>query len=198
MEQQKNKKAIFVLILVLGTLLAVTLIKNGPITGNATNNMANEVKLETNHGDIVIKLYDDMPITTGNFKNLAEKGVYDGVIFHRIIDGFMIQGGDPTGTGRGDPSIPNIEDEFVEGHSNVKYTISMANTGRPNSGSSQFFINVADNTFLDFDKAPLTSKHPVFGEVVEGKDIVDKISKVQTGPGDKPLQDVVIIKATII
>lgn len=154
--------------------------------------MGNKVKLETNYGDIVIQLYDDMPITTGNFKGLVEKGTYDGVIFHRIIDGFMIQGGDPTGTGYGDPKIPNIKDEFTHkgGNKNNRGTISMANAG-PNTGSSQFFINLVDNNFLD-------GKHPTFGEVVEGMDVVDKIAKVQTGTNDRPVKDVVIEKATLV
>ena len=138
-----------------------------------------------------------MPITTGNFKGLVESGTYDGVIFHRIISGFMIQGGDPTGTGYGDPSIPKIDDEFVAGHSNVRGTISMANAG-PNTGSSQFFINLGDNSMLDFDKQPLSSKHPVFGEVVEGMDVVDEIANVAVGPNDRPVEDVVILKAVII
>jgi len=157
-----------------------------------------KIKLETNHGDIVINLYSDMPITTGNFKNLVEKGIYDGVIFHRIIDGFMIQGGDPTGTGFGDSKIPNIQDEFVEGRSNTRGTISMANNGQADSGSSQFFINLVDNTMLDYDKPPFTSKHPAFGKVIEGMDVVDKIAKVQTGTNDRPLQEVKIIKASVI
>ena len=128
---------------------------------------------------------------------LVGEGFYDGVIFHRIIDGFMIQGGDPTGTGTGDPSIPSIKDEFIEGNSNLRGTIAMANRG-PDTGSSQFFINLIDNTNLDFDKQPESSKHPVFGKVVEGMDVVDKIAKVQTGGQDKPIDDVVIEKATIV
>ena len=162
------------------------------ITGDKTT----KVKLETNYGDIVILLYDDMPITAGNFEKLVREGFYDGVIFHRVIDQFMIQGGDPTGTGMGGPGYA-IKDEFVAGHSNVRGTISMANSG-PNSGGSQFFINLKDNTFLDFDKYPLTSKHPVFGEVIEGMDVVDKIAKVQTDSNDKPVQEVKIIKAVIL
>ena len=140
----------------------------------------------------MIALYSDMPTTTGNFKNLVEQGTYDGVIFHRVIDGFMIQGGDPTGTGYGDPSIPKISDEFTHagGNKNNQYTIAMANAG-PNTGSSQFFINLVDNNFLD-------TKHPAFGKVIEGMDVVDKIAKVQTDANDRPLQEVKIIKATII
>ena len=155
-----------------------------------------KVTFETNKGDIVIKLYKDMPITTGNFEKLVKQGFYDGIIFHRVIENFMIQGGDPIGTGMGGPGYV-IEDEFVEGHSNVRGTISMANTGQPNTGGSQFFINLVDNSNLDFDKQPLTSKHPVFGEVTEGMDVIDAIAKVPKGANDKPLEDVVIIKATV-
>jgi len=149
------------------------------------------VKLETNQGDIVINLYSDMPITAGNFENLVKEGFYDGVIFHRIIDGFMIQGGDPTGTGRGGPGYA-IEDEFTHegGNKNDRGTISMANAG-PNTGGSQFFINLVDNNFLD-------SKHPAFGKVIEGMDVVDKIAKIETDASDRPLKEVKIIKASII
>jgi len=155
-------------------------------------NNSTRVLLKTNYGDIIINLYSDMPITTGNFKKLVEKGTYNGVIFHRVIDGFMIQGGDPTGTGYGDPSIPTIQDEFTHsgGNKNNRGTISMANAG-PNTGSSQFFINLVDNNFLD-------TKHPAFGKVIEGMDVVDEIVKVQTDANDKPLKDVVIIEAKII
>ncbi|MAG11149.1 peptidylprolyl isomerase [Candidatus Pacearchaeota archaeon] len=151
-----------------------------------------QVKLETNHGDIVINLYSDMPITTGNFENLVKQGVYNGVIFHRIIDGFMIQGGDPTGTGMGDPKIPNIQDEFTHtgGNKNNRGTISMANAG-PNTGSSQFFINLVNNNFLD-------PKHPTFGKVIEGMDVVDKIAKLPKDVQDRPLEKVKIIKASIL
>ncbi len=155
-----------------------------------------KIKLETNHGDIVIELYDDMPITAGNFKGLVESGTYDGVIFHRVIKDFMIQGGDPTGTGMGDPKIPKIKDEFVPGHSNLPMTISMANAG-PNTGSSQFFINLVDNSFLDYDKQPMTSKHPVFGEVVEGMDVVKEIGNVETSR-EKPVEEVKILKTSVI
>lgn len=186
-----SKNTIFI---ILAIFIAAVVIFN--MTGNETME-SNKVKLETNHGTIVIQLYDDMPITTGNFVSLVEKGTYDGVIFHRIIDGFMIQGGDPTGTGFGDPAIPNIQDEFEGDHSNLRGTISMANAG-PNTGSSQFFINHRDNTMLDHDKEPLSSKHPVFGEVVEGMEVVDKIAKVATDPADKPLEEVKIIKASLV
>ena len=149
------------------------------------------VLLETNMGNITINLYSDMPITSGNFKKLVEQGFYDGVIFHRIISNFMIQGGDPQGTGMGGPGY-TIQDEFAHagGNKNNRGTISMANAG-PNTGGSQFFINLVDNNFLD-------SKHPAFGMVIEGMDIIDKIAKVETDTNDKPLQEIKIIKAKII
>ena len=145
--------------------------------------------LKTNHGDIKIRFYDDMPITAGNFKKLVSEGFYDRVIFHRVIDGFMIQGGDPTGTGTGGPGYA-IKDEFTGHNKNNRGTISMANAG-PNTGGSQFFINLVNNNFLD-------SKHPVFGEVIEGMDVVDEIAKVPKGRNDRPVEDVVIEQATII
>jgi len=145
------------------------------------------VRLETNMGNITIALAPDMPITAGNFESLVKRGFYDGVIFHRVIDGFMIQGGDPTGSGRG--GSDSIKDEFTDHNRNNRGTVSMANAG-PNTGSSQFFFNLVNNNFLD-------SKHPVFGTVVGGMDVVDKIGKVRTGPGDRPLQNVTIIRAVM-
>ena len=147
------------------------------------------VRLETNMGNITIALAPDMPVTAGNFESLVKKGYYDGVIFHRVISGFMIQGGDPTGTGRGGPGY-TIPDEFTKNNRNDRGTISMANAG-PNTGGSQFFINLVDNNFLD-------SKHPVFGKVVEGMDVVDAIGKVKTGAGDRPVQNVTIIRAVMV
>jgi peptidylprolyl isomerase len=147
------------------------------------------VKLETNMGTIKIALAPDMPITSGNFETLVQKGYYNGVIFHRVIDGFMIQGGDPTGTGSGGPGYA-IKDEFSPNNQNDRGTISMANAG-PNTGGSQFFINLINNNFLD-------GKHPVFGRVIEGMDVVDKIGKTKTGFGDRPIKNVVIVKAEIV
>ena len=155
------------------------------------------VKLETTEGDIVIKLYDDMPITAGNFEKLVKQGFYDGIIFHRVIAGFMIQAGCPHGTGTGGPGY-TIDDEFVPGHSNQRGTISMANTGQPNSGGSQFFINLVDNSYLDWDNRSTPYKHPVFGEVIDGMNVVDKIAAVKTDYNDRPKTEVKIIKATII
>ena len=177
-------------ILFIALILIVIVIGIYYIMGNEESEMK-KVKLETSEGDIIIALYSDMPITTGNFVSLVEKGFYDGTIFHRIIPGFMIQGGDPLGTGYGGSGY-EIKDEFTHkgGNKNNRGTISMANSG-PNTGGSQFFINVADNNFLD-------SKHPAFGEVIEGMDVVDKISKVERDEKDKPLEDVFILKAEII
>ena len=142
---------------------------------------------DTNMGKFKIELFEDtMPLTTKNFIGLVEKGTYNGVIFHRIINGFMIQGGDPTGTGMGDPNIPRIKDEFTDNNRNDKGTISMANRG-PDTGSSQFFINLVNNNYLD-------TKHPVFGKVVEGMDIVEKIGKVKTDVANKPVENVFINK----
>ena len=155
------------------------------------------VIMHTTMGDIKIQMHDDMPITTGNFVELAKKGFYDGVIFHRVSDGFMIQGGDPTGTGMGGPGY-NIQDEFGTGHSNIRGTIAMANTGRPNTGGSQFFVNTVNNTYLDKENPQTPYAHPVFGTVLEGMDVVDKIGRVETDRNDKPLQDVVIQSIEVI
>ncbi|MGE5556347.1 MAG: peptidylprolyl isomerase [Methanocella sp.] len=149
-----------------------------------------KVLLHTNMGDITLQLRTDMPITTGNFLDLVKKGTYDGTIFHRVIKQFMIQGGDPTGTGYGDPSIPDIKDEFTKKNFNDRGTIAMANAG-PNTGSSQFFINLVDNNYLD-------SKHPQFGKVIAGMDVVDAIGRVRTNSTDRPLKDVIIAKATVM
>jgi peptidylprolyl isomerase len=145
--------------------------------------------LETNMGNIEIELFEkDMPVTAGNFRKLVEKGFYNGVIFHRVIKDFMIQGGDPTGTGMGGPGY-SIKDEFSKNNRNDRGTISMANAG-PNTGGSQFFINLVNNNYLD-------RKHPVFGKVVKGMDVVDKIGSSKTDAGDRPVNKVVINKATI-
>ncbi|MCL5802548.1 MAG: peptidylprolyl isomerase [Candidatus Thermoplasmatota archaeon] len=146
--------------------------------------------LKTNRGDITIDLFEkDMPLTAGNFRKLVEKGFYDGVIFHRVIPDFMIQGGDPTGTGMGGPGY-SIKDEFTKNNRNDRGTIAMANAG-PNTGGSQFFINLVNNSYLD-------RKHPVFGKVVSGMETVDAISKVKTNNQDRPLSDIVIEKAKIM
>ena len=153
--------------------------------------MANRIaKVQTNHGTFSIELFEERaPRTTKNFIDLADKGFYDGVVFHRVIAGFMIQGGDPTGSGRGGPGY-TIPDEF---HPELKHTgegiLSMANAG-PNTGGSQFFITLDATSWLD-------GKHAVFGKVVEGMDVVRAIGNSPTGPGDRPLKEVVMESVSI-
>jgi peptidylprolyl isomerase len=147
------------------------------------------VILHTTMGDIKIELFEDMPITAGNFAKLVDKGFYDGIIFHRVIDKFMLQGGDPTGTGMGGPGY-QIPDEFTKSNRNNRGTLSMANAG-PNTGGSQFFINLVDNNHLD-------RNHPVFGKVVAGMEVVDSIGKVKTDRQDRPKTEVKITKAELV
>ncbi len=148
--------------------------------------MPNRVaEFDTTHGAFKVELFEERaPITTKNFIDLIEKEYYDGVIFHRVIPGFMIQGGDPDGTGRGGPGY-TIQDEF---HAELKHgdegILSMANAG-PNTGGSQFFILLAATPWLD-------GKHAIFGTVVEGLDVIRQIGATATGPGDRPLEDVVM------
>lgn len=188
---------------------------NGPLTSEEqkvndptlTNDMNPTAIIKTNYGTVELELFaDTMPITTGNFISLAESGFYNGTKFHRVIDGFMIQGGDPNTKGdnesiygTGGPET-NVQDEFVEGEllTNTRGTIAMANTGQPNSGGSQFFINLVDNTGLDFDKPPFQSKHPVFGRVVKGMDVVDTIAKVETKERDIPAEPVIVESIEIV
>ena len=150
-----------------------------------------KIKMTTNFGDIVAEMFEDKaPKTTKNFIDLVEKGFYDGLIFHRVIDGFMIQGGDPTGTGMGGPGY-TIDDEFGPGlkHDGEGY-FSMANAG-PNTGGSQFFITLVPTPWLN-------GHHAIFGKVVEGMDIVKKIGKTSTDGGDRPLNDVVMEKVEVV
>jgi len=183
----KKRTLYFTAIFLIAIIFAVIMTSNsGSSSGETT------IKLETNHGDITIQLYSkEMPITAGNFEKLVKSRFYNGVIFHRVIDGFMIQSGDPTGTGSGGPGY-EIKDEFTNSDTdkNNRGTISMANAG-PNTGGSQFFINLVDNNFLD-------GRHPVFGKVIKGMDVVDEIAKVETNAQDKPLEPVVIEKAVIL
>lgn len=162
--------------------------------------------ITTNRGVIELELFEQtMPITAGNFIELAEDGFYDETKFHRVIKNFMIQGGDPiTKTeeylryGSGGPGY-TIADEHIAGEhlTNVRGTIAMANRG-PETGGSQFFINLVDNTNLDFDKPPAASKHPVFGQVIEGMDVVDAIATVETGQNDIPSEDIVVESIEIV
>ena len=159
--------------------------------------MSNKIAVfETNKGKFSVELFEDKaPLTTGNFIKLVNKGFYNGLVFHRVIPDFMVQTGCPKGVGTGGPGYA-IKDEFHKDLSNVRGTLSMANSG-PNTGGSQFFINVIDNTFLDFNKPPSSSKHPVFGKVVSGMEVVDTISKMKTGQNDKPVETITIKTITI-
>ena len=161
------------------------------------------VKLTTNFGDITLELNaEKAPITVANFLQYVESGYYDGVIFHRVIDGFMIQGGGFDANMKQKATKAEIKNEADNGLGNDKYTVAMARTSIPDSASSQFFINVGDNDFLNHT-APTSSGwgYCVFGKVVEGMDVVDKIRAVKTtskaGHRDVPIEAVVIEKASI-
>lgn len=149
-----------------------------------------KARIKTNMGEIILELFsEEAPKTVENFVKLAEKRFYNGVIFHRVIPNFMIQGGDPTGTGGGGPGYV-FEDEF---HPNLKHDkpgiLSMANAG-PNTNGSQFFITVASTPWLD-------GRHTIFGQVLKGMDVVVKISQVQRDKNDKPLKDVIMQSVVI-
>lgn len=175
-------------------LLAVSLTMAGEKSESAAAEVkkGKEVKeklvvIETTMGVMKARLFrEKAPETAKNFQTLIENGYYDKIIFHRVIDKFMIQGGDPTGTGSGGPGY-KIKDEF---HPDLKHTkkglFSMANSG-PNTGGSQFFITLAATPWLD-------NKHAIFGEVTEGIDVLEAIGKVKTGPGDRPVKEVVMTK----
>ncbi|MBN2342600.1 MAG: peptidylprolyl isomerase [Deltaproteobacteria bacterium] len=169
--------------------------------------MANPIaKCETSLGTLTVELYaDKMPITAGNFVKLAKDGFYDGLHFHRVIEGFMCQFGCPHSkdpkspmAGTGGPPHGTIQDEHPEDakFSNEPGTLSMANTGRPNSGGSQFFINTVHNSYLDWF-TPGPSKHPVFGKVIEGMDVISQIEACPKGAGDRPNPPVQMIKVTV-
>jgi len=186
--------------------------------------MANPTaQFKTSQGEFKVELFmDKLPVTCSNFKDLATTGFYDGLTFHRVIKGFMCQFGCPNSAnaqspvaGTGGPpgntefSLPdgstvardgggNIPDELVAEISNEPMTISMANTGAPNSGGSQFFLNTVHNSFLDYFDERTPSKHPVFGKVVEGMDVVKAIEGVKTDARDKPVEAVRVESVTIV
>lgn len=150
-----------------------------------------KIKFTTNKGVFVAEMFEDKaPLTTKNFIELVEKGFYDGIIFHRVIDGFMIQGGDPTGTGMGGPGY-KIKDEFGEGlKHDDEGILSMANAG-PNTGGSQFFITLAPTHWLN-------GHHAIFGKVVEGMDVVRLIGVVPTDFRDRPREAVTMEKVEVV
>ena len=164
--------------------------------------MTKHVKMTTTKGDLRIELDDEKaPISVANFLSYVNKGFYDGTIFHRVIRNFMIQGGGfESGMKQKDTDAP-IQNEAKNGLKNDKYTLAMARTSAPHSASSQFFINTTNNGFLNNDQAQDGWGYAVFGKVVEGKEVVDKIKAVKTGRkgfhDDVPLEDVVIEKAIV-
>lgn len=160
---------------------------------NQSKNFMNKITIETNKGKIVFETYDmDAPNTVANFVKLAKQGFYDNIIFHRVIKDFMIQGGDPTGTGRGGPgySFADELDSTTESYKigYVRGTVAMANAG-PNTNGSQFFIMHKDT--------PLPHSYTIFGKVVEGMDVVDAIANTSVDEGDKPLSDIIMKKVTV-
>jgi len=175
------------LALVVALLAAVAPVKPHP-----------RVTLDTTKGKIVIELYPDKaPKTVDNFLKYVKAGHYDGTVFHRVIAGFMIQGGGYDANGTEKPTRPPIENESNNGLQNSRGTIAMARTSDPHSASSQFYISVVDNRSLDYSSAPQRWGYAVFGKVVAGMDVVDAIAAVKTAPGDKPVEPVVIKKATV-
>lgn len=191
----KNKALIIGIaaIAVAAIILVIFAVKDKSNKTGSMENFKHTVTLETTKGNIKIEIYDgDAPKAAENFIKLTREGFYDGVIFHRVIDGFMIQGGDPTGTGRGGPGY-SFEDElnpetesYKRGY--IKGTVAMANSG-PDTNGSQFFIMVADY--------PLPHDYTIFGRVIEGQEIADSIAKAQTDAGDRPIEDIKINKASV-
>lgn len=180
-----RKKIIYIFLLSMALLLAGCSSSDDKQKTKEVSKVNPTAVFETNLGNFTVELYQDKaPTTVDNFIKLAEKKFYDATIFHRVIDGFMIQGGDPNGDGTGGPGY-SIRDEF---HKDLKHSevgiLSMANAG-PNTGGSQFFITVAPTPWLD-------NHHTIFGKVISGMDVVMKISKVKTNPSDKPLEKVVV------
>ena len=160
--------------------------------------LAQKVKLETSAGNIVVELdAARAPKSVDNFLQYVKSGHYNGTVFHRVINNFMIQGGGMTADLKEKPTLPPIGLESKNGLTNQRGTIAMARTNDPNSATAQFFINVKDNDFLNQAQARDGNGYAVFGKVVEGMDVVDKIRTVPTGPGDVPLTPVVIKKATV-
>jgi peptidylprolyl isomerase len=195
-KKRKNMKLPFAISLLIIVAVAIVVFyvfgMNG--SGGSTNIIGNKVLLHTSMGDITIQLRNDKPITTENFKNLVQQGFYDDTVFHRVIADFMIQGGSNSSV-----AVATIHDEIGNDNHNYRGAISMAKTSQPNSATSQFFINVADNNEIVYqDGIKFDDTYTVFGTVVSGMTVADAISTVETDSNDKPLADVTIINAEII
>lgn len=167
-------------------IIVVSVVVYQMVGGDGSGSSGGPVRvlLVTSMGDITIELYDDMPITSENFRNLVGSGVFDETIFHRVIHDFVVQGGDASVKGI---DVPTIPDELPNKHNNIRMSVAMAKTTEPNSATSQFYINLKDNLSLD-------SNYSVFGRVIAGMDVVDAIGNTPTDANDKPLQDVTLIR----
>jgi len=194
---RRNKKiaiGVFVIALIaISAMLVFIYGRPSPVTPPVVQG---KVVLQTSMGNITIELRDDKPKTSENFKNLVQQGLYNGTIFHRVIEGFMVQGG------KINQSIPAIPDEIGSDNHNLNGTVAMANAG-PNTATSEFFINVANNTKITYpDGSKFDGSYTVFGKVIDGMDVVMAISRVPvddpTSQSPKPLQDVTIIRVTVL
>jgi peptidyl-prolyl cis-trans isomerase A (cyclophilin A) len=186
------KKMLIMLLAALTVLTGGCLAAGGSTDNGGNKKVANRIAVfETNKGTFEIELFEDKtPVTTKNFIDLAEKGFYNGVIFHRVIDGFMIQGGDPDGTGMGGPGY-TIEDEFRKDLTfDGEGILAMANTGMPHTGGSQFFVTLAKTPWLN-------GKHTIFGKVIKGMDVVRTIGHSEVDFQDRPLETVTMKSVTI-
>jgi cyclophilin family peptidyl-prolyl cis-trans isomerase len=191
---KKNRKPILIaafMVAIIAIAIVAYIMINSSGSQGPSNSISskNKVLFTTSMGNITIQLRDDMPITTENFKKLVQQGKYDGTTFHRVIADFMIQGGQINSY------WSSIQDEFSSNNYNVKGTIAMAKTSQPNSASTQFFINVVDNSNRS---ATFDSTYSVFGDVIDGMDVADAISQVAIDQNDSPLEPVTLIKAELI
>lgn len=200
-KKSSNKTAIFIILAII-IVLAVIVFSFMKTTGNAINMGKNpQVLIKTSEGEIAIELYPDKaPVTVKNFLEYVKSGAYEGTVFHRIIKGFMIQGGGFTLQGQEKPTNAPIKLESDNGLKNLAGTIAMARTNVPDSATNQFFINAVDNDFLDY--SPGNPGYAVFGKVISGMDVVKKIEASQTTVknrmGDWPVKDIIINKIDVI
>ncbi len=204
-KSNRSSYIIGIIVLVIVIIGVVAVLRQPGATSPSTNPTATppsgattgtKVLFQTSAGNITIQLYTDKPITTANFINIVQKGWYDGTIFHRVIAGFMIQGGQISQT------VPAIQDEIGTNNRNLPYTIAMAKTSQPNSATNEFFINVADN---GVNNPGFDSTYTVFGNVTSGRDVVDATANAQVtanpnmgGEVSSPVHPITIIKATIV
>ncbi len=192
--RKSNKLPIAIgLLIIISVIVAVIYVfaLNNP--SNSTSS-GGTVLLQTSMGNITIQLRDDKPVTTNNFKNLIKQGIYDGTIFHRVIANFVVQGGQNTAV-----TVDTIPDEIGSDNHNYRGTVAMAKTNEPDSATSQFFINVANNNEIVYgDGTKFDETYTVFGKVTSGMDVADKIANMDTDSNYKPLTDIILIKAEII